>query len=193
MCIHPPHTHTHTPPRTHTHICVHTHTHTHTHATIPTTHTHTHTHIHNKGEWTDKVMGGQMSNLPYRCRCRWTDRQKPDRLTEQQMTDSDWPTHRCMEQQMTDWLTDRQMDNKGPTGWQTDRWTTKDRLADRLTNKDRNMTYRKKYDLQKEIWPIRSVFYSRLTSEIPLCQARELEKTLWQHWPKWVPHNFNKP
>ena len=24
---------------------------------------------------------------------------------------------------------------------------TKDRLADRLTNKDRNMTYRKKYDL----------------------------------------------
>ena len=28
---------------------------------------------------------------------------------------------------------------------------TKDRLADRLTNKDRNMTYRKKYDLQKEI------------------------------------------
>ena len=109
-----------------------------------------------------------MSNLAYRCRCRWTDRQKPDRLTEQQtdtqmygatndrladrQTDgqqrADWLTDRRIDQQRTR-LADRQTDGQQRVDWLTDRRIDQQmtRLADRQTDKERNMTCRKKYDL----------------------------------------------
>ena len=87
-------------------------------------------------------MGGQVSNLAYRCRCRWTDRQKPDRLTEQQ-------TDTQMYGATNDRLADRQTDGQQRADWLTDRRIDQQmtRLADRQTDKERNMTCRKKYDL----------------------------------------------